>query len=101
MFDRLESLLQHRRANDAAQAAWHEELAEYHHSGEWRDKSYTSAAAAIADVCHMDRGVANAHVTLARKLEKLPDVADAFRLGEISELHATVIARAFTTTRAA
>ena len=101
MFDRLASIAQHRRDNDAAEAAWHEEIAEYHHSGDWRAEHYASAAAAIGDVCHMDSGVASAHVNLARKLEKLPEGADAFRCGEISERHATVIATAYTPARAA
>jgi hypothetical protein len=49
----------------------------------------------------MDSGVAHAHVNLARKLEKLPDIADAFRAGEISERHAAVVAGAYTTARSA
>ena len=45
--------------------------------------------------------MARSHVQLARKLEKLPIVAEAFSLGEISRSHAAVIADAYTPDRAA
>src|SRR5258708_21020283 len=96
MFGRLDALKQRRSELDAAEAAWLDDLAEYHHSGDWRDEHYASAAAAIGSVCHMDSGVAHAHVNLARKLEKLPEIADAFRAGDISARHASVVATAFT-----
>ena len=90
MFVRLTALVEHRRELDALEAAWHDELAEYHRSDEWRAESYASAAAALAAECRMDSGVAHAHVNTARKLVKIPLVADAWRCGEISGRHATV-----------
>ena len=101
MFARLTSLAEHRREIDALEAAWHDELAEYHHSDEWRADNFASSASALGSACRMDPGVAQGHVNLARKLEKLPDIADAFRCGEISARHAAVVASAYTTARAA
>ncbi len=49
----------------------------------------------------MDKGVASATVKLARKLEKLPLVAEAFAEGAISERHASIIATAATAERMA
>ncbi len=48
----------------------------------------------------MNPGVARGHVELSRKLEDLPEVADAFGSGEISPAHARVIAKAYTLERA-
>jgi hypothetical protein len=103
MFARLTALAQRRSELDALEAEWLEEVADYHRSEEWRAESYGSAAAALGDACRMDAGVAHAHahVNLARKLEKMPDVAAAFGRGEISARHAAVIANGFTPARAA
>ena len=89
-----------RRELDAAEAAWLADVAEYHHSGDWSAEHFLNAAAAIADACHMDSGVAQEYVTLARKLEKLPAVAEAFAAGDISARHARVVATAHTRGRA-
>src|SRR6185437_1640083 len=70
-------------------------------SEEWRADGFYSAVAALADVCRMDKVVASVAVKLARKLEKLPLVADAFAEGAISERHAAVIATAATPERMA
>ena len=48
-----------------------------------------------------ERRSRRSHVQLARKLEHLPVVAEAFGLGEISRSHAAVIAEAYTPERAA
>jgi hypothetical protein len=101
MFVRLAALVEHRRELDALEAAWHDELAEYHRSDEWRAEGYASAAAALVAECRMDSGVAHAYVNTARKLEQLPAVAEAFACGEISARHATVITSACTPARAA
>jgi hypothetical protein len=90
-----------REALDAQTAAWLEQVAAFDRSEEWRAAGYYSAAAALADVCRMDKGVASVTVKLARKLEKLPLVADAFATGAISERHASVIADAATAERMA
>ena len=86
---------------EAIQAAWLEQLAEYHHSGEWATDGFASAGSAVGALCRMDAGVAHGHVHLARKLEQLPVVADALRAGDISVEHARTIATAFTRKRAA
>lgn len=101
MFALLAALAERRSELDALEAEWLEDVAEYHRSEEWRAESYASAASALGSACRMDTGVAHGHVNLARKLEKMPAVADAFRCGEISARHATVVANAFTPARAA
>jgi hypothetical protein len=101
MFASLSDLAQRRRELDALEAAWLEEVAEYHRSDDWRTEHFASAASALSAACRMDPGVAHAHVNLARKLEKMPDVAAAFGRGEISGRHAMVIANGFTPARAA
>jgi hypothetical protein len=101
MFASLQALAQRRSELDTLEAAWLREVAEYHRSDDWRAEHFASAASALSAACRMDPGVANGHVNLARKLEKMPDVAAAFGRGEISARHATVIANAFTPARAA
>ena len=95
-FDSLAALKERRSALDAAEAAWLADVAEYHHSGDWNTEHYLNAASAIADACRIDTGVAHTYVTMARKLEKLPAVADAYAAGDISGRHAAVIAGAHT-----
>jgi hypothetical protein len=99
MFALLDELKQEREALDALTAAWLEKVAAYDRSEEWRAAGYWSATSALAEECRMDKGVASVTVKLARKLEKLPVVADAFGQGEISERHASVIATAATPER--
>jgi hypothetical protein len=101
MFGLMDEIKLGREALDAQTAAWLEQVAEFDRSEQWRAAGYYSAAAALADVCRMDKGVASAAVKLARKLEKLPLVADAFAEGAISERHASVIATAATPERMA
>ena len=96
--DEIESDL---RDLEARMAAWLTKLRAYDRSGEWATDGYLSAAAALRDRCHLNVGVARTHVQLARKLEQLPTVADAFSSGEISRAHASVIADAYTPERAA
>src|SRR5438132_13340337 len=101
MFASLEALARERRALDAREAAWLKKVAAYDRSDEWRGDGYLNAASAIRAACRMDQGVARLHVELARKLEALPEVADAYGRGEISQRHAVVVANAYTPERAA
>ena len=101
MFGSLELLAKRRRELDAQEAAWLRDLNEYDRSGDWSIDQFQSAASAIRHTCRMTPGVAQANVTLGRKLEKLPAVAEAFAAGDISARHASVIADAFTPKRAA
>jgi hypothetical protein len=100
MFATLELLAKRRRELDAHEAAWLRELAEFDRSGDWAVDNFQNAASAIRHTCRMTHGVAHANVALARKLEQLPAVAEAFAAGDISARHADVIARAFTPKRA-
>ncbi len=90
-----------REALDAQAAAWVAVVGEYDRSEQWRADGYGSVEGAIADLCRMDRGVVSVDVKLARKLEKLPVVAEAFAEGAISQRHASVIATAATPARMA
>ena len=101
MFATVELLAKRRRELDAHEAEWLRDLAEYDRSGDWAIDKYQNAASALQHACRMTHGVAAANVTLARKLEQLPEVAEAFAAGDISARHADVIARAFTAKRAA
>jgi hypothetical protein len=100
MFDSLELLAKRRRELDAQEAAWLRDVNAFDRSGDWAVDNFQSAASAIRHACRMTHGVAHANVTLARKLEQLPDVAEAFAAGDISVRHAEVIGRAFTAARA-
>jgi hypothetical protein len=84
------------RELEAQMAAWLVKVGAYDRSGEWSSDGFASAAAALRHRCQLNVGVARGHVQLARKLEKLPVVAEAFGQGEISRAHASVIAEAYT-----
>jgi hypothetical protein len=101
MFGLMDEIKEAREALDAQTAAWVAKVGEFDRSEAWRADGYGSVEAAIADVCRMDRGVVSVDVKLARKLEKLPVVADAFAHGAISQRHASVIASAATPARIA
>jgi uncharacterized protein DUF222/HNH endonuclease len=101
MFGLMDEIENGFRAHEAALAALLVKVAEYDRSGEWALDGFASAAAALRSRCRMNVGVARSHVQLARKLEKLPAVAEAFGLGDISRAHASVIAEAYTPARAA
>ncbi len=96
----LEVLKKKRKEIEALEAEWLAMVREYDRSGAWRADGYLSAAAAVRDACNMNRGTAAGHVSLARKLEQLPDVACAFAQGDISREHAYSIASAYTPERA-
>ncbi|MDP9334429.1 MAG: HNH endonuclease [Actinomycetota bacterium] len=101
MFVSLAELAAERRALDAQEAAWLKKVAAYDRSGDWSADGFLNAASAVRALCRMDHGVARGHVELARKLEELPGVADAFGRGDISQRHAVVIANAYTPERPA
>jgi hypothetical protein len=100
MFVSLAELAAERRALDAQEAAWLQKVAAYDRSGDWSADGFLNAASALRATCRIDQGVARGHVELARKLEALPEVADAFGRGEISQRHAAVVANACTPERA-
>src|SRR4051794_21194379 len=56
-------------------------------SCEWQADGFLSAASALGARCRMSRGHAHRAVDLARKVEQLPEVADAFAAGDISRPH--------------
>ena len=89
------------REHEAAMAALLVKVAEYDRSGEWAAGRFPECGRGVAGAVPDECGVARSHVQLARKLEKLPVVAEAFSLGEISRSHAAVIADAYTPDRAA
>ncbi len=92
MFVSLAQLEKEHRELEAATAAWLARVAEYDRSGDYTLDSFPSTAVALRSVCRMNPGVAKGHVDLARKLEDLPLLAEAFRCGDISRAHAAVVA---------
>ena len=93
MFEsRLDGLARDRRELDQLEAEWVFRVGEYDRSGEWQAHGFASAAAAIATRCRMARPDAAATVRLARKLQHLPQTANAFEKGKISRQHAEMIA---------
>src|SRR5258706_5971180 len=92
MFGSLDQIAAQRRALDAQEAAWLKQVAAYDRSDDWRADGFLSAAAALRSACRMDHGVARRHVDLARQLDALPAVADAYGRAEISGRHAQVLA---------
>src|SRR5258706_10074235 len=101
MFASLEAIAKLRKELDAAEAAWLKEVAAYDRSYDWQAEGFMNPASALRHACHMSQGVARGHLELARKLEDLPEVAAAFADGDISARHATAIASAYTSERAA
>jgi Domain of unknown function (DUF222) len=83
MFGSLAEIAEEQRDLEARLAAWLKKVAAYDRSDDWRAEGYVSAAAAIRVACNMNTGTARGHVDLARKLEDLPEVADAFGRGEM------------------
>jgi hypothetical protein len=100
MFVSLVDLEKEYRELEALTAAWLTHLAEYDRSGDFALDGYANTAVAVRTVCRMTPGVAKGHVDLARKLESLPAVAEAFGRGEITRAHAVVVANACTAERA-
>ncbi len=96
----LDVLKKKRQEIDALEAEWLTMVRAYDRSGAWRADGYLSAAAALRAACNMNRGTAAGHVSLAAKLEQLPDVAEAFAQGELSRQHTLAIANAYTPERA-
>src|SRR5258707_6948396 len=96
MFGVLDCLAADRRASDAQEAAWLQNVAAYDRSGEWAVDGYLNAASALRHRCRMNHGVARGHVELARKLQQLAAVAEAVGDGDISCSHALVVAAAST-----
>ena len=90
----LEEIKLDREALDAQTAAWLHRIAAYDRSEAWRAAGYWSAVSAISTECRIDRGVVSVELKLAHKLDRLPEVAEAFAAGEISERHAAVISEA-------
>ena len=57
---------------------------DYERSEVWRDEGFMTAAAAVRKQCHLTEGAARHALDLARKLEALPVLAEAFAAGEVS-----------------
>ncbi len=100
MFVSTASLGKQRKEVDALEAQWLADVAEYDRSGDWAIDGFLSAAAAIAETCHMDTGVARHYVELARTLTRLPHVAEAHAAADIGLRHVKVFAATYSKERA-
>ncbi len=85
---------------EAGMSAVLHKIGAYDRAASYTTDGYTNTAVALRVTCRLDHGVAAGHVKLARKLDLLPDVAEAFAAGDISRAHAAVIADAHTPERA-
>jgi hypothetical protein len=74
-------------------------IGEYERSGEWRVNDYLTAPAALRHTCRMSAGHASRAVQLARKLDTLPELANAFAAGDVSRAHVEQITDACTPER--
>jgi 5-methylcytosine-specific restriction endonuclease McrA len=99
VMDEMTELVAEHQALNAHEAAWLQKVAAFDRSDVWRSE-FLSSTAALRTICRMDPGVARHQIVLARKLDQLPIVANAFASGEISARHASVIASACTPKRA-
>src|ERR1700685_2811594 len=72
----------------------------YDRSCDWAAAGYVSTASALRAKTRCSHGHAHRSVTLARKLEHLPDTAAALGTGAITREHATLIAGPYTPERA-
>ena len=88
---RLEGLVRDRCELDQLEAEWVFRVGEYDRSGAWAADGFANAGVAIARRCRMAPAAAGAVVKLARKLEHLPETANAFEKGEISRQHAEML----------
>jgi hypothetical protein len=75
-------------------------IGSFDRSGEWRLNDSLTAAAALRMTCRMNSGHAVRAVELARKLDDLPELAEAFAAGDVSRAHVEVIADGYTPERA-
>jgi hypothetical protein len=75
-------------------------IREYDRSCEWAADGFVSTTTAVRAKCRSSSSHAHKSVVLARQLEDLPEVAEAFAAGEITGEHAQVIARRYTPARA-
>ncbi len=96
----LDALERDFRDLEARMSAWLHKIGEYDRADAFRGDGYQNTAVALRVRCRLDGGVASGHVKLARKLDQLPAVAEAFAAGDISRAHAAVIADAHTPDRA-
>src|SRR5262245_37481609 len=83
-----------RREIERLEFAWLRAVRDAERSGEWQADGFVSTAAWVRAQCNVAPSVASASVKLARSLEDLPVVSEAFAAGEIGRAHAQVISRA-------
>ena len=96
----LDELARERCELDAHEAAWIAMVGEYDRSRQFEVDGFLTTVAALRNRCRMNHRTASAAVRLAKQLENLPATAAAFRAGEISRQHATMIANVYTAKRA-
>lgn len=75
-------------------ARWLELLAEYDRLGAALRRGFRSTAEWLAFECRMDGRTARDHVRVARRLEELPLIAEAFALGQLSYTQVRALSRA-------
>src|SRR5690242_11454835 len=86
---------------DRAEALWVRSVGAAERAGEWQAEGFVSSAAWLREKCRLAPGDAASTVKLARTLDAMPALAEAFAAGEISRRHAQVVSCARTPERRA
>src|SRR5689334_2911399 len=88
-----------RRLLDRGEALWVGAVGAAERAGEWQAEGFVSSAAWLREKCRLTHGDAASAVKLARTLDAMPALAEAFAAGEISRRHAQVVSCARTPER--
>jgi hypothetical protein len=75
-------------------------IGEFDHSGDWRVNDFLTSVSALRYTVRMSAGHARRAVDIARKLDALPELAEAFAAGDVSRAHVEQITDAHTPERA-
>src|SRR5437764_10645471 len=76
-----------RRLLDRAEAVWIQAVGAAVRDGAWQAEGHVSPAAWLRHRCRLSHPDAASAIKLARTLEAMPAVADAFAAGDISRTH--------------
>ncbi len=88
-----EGLIQVRESSDRLEAAFADGLRRFDKSGEYAADGALSIVAWLRWKCRLSGGAAAERVNIARQLDKLPKIEQAFSRGDLGYQHVAAIAR--------